>query len=264
MTTTTSEGYTEETVAVGFGDVFLMKGGQGAPLVVLQDDIGSPGWLPFYDALAQQFTVYVPHHPGFGRSDRPAWMRNVRDMAIAHLWLFDVLQLDAQPLPVVGLGLGGWVAAEMATMRQRQFERLVLVGAVGLQPTSGEIVDQFLVSGEEYAKSCFHDAAVFETWYGKETTVDQREAWEINREMVVRVAWKPYMFNQGLPFLLGAVNTPTLVVRGREDGIVPRSCATRYVEVLPHARLEELDRCGHCADVEQPEELAALITRFIA
>ena len=259
---TTTDNYTDEMVDAGFGRVHLMKGGTGRPLLVLQDDIGSPGWLPFYDALAQHFTVYVPEHPGFGQSERPEWMRSVRDLAITHLWLLKTLQLES--LPVVGLGFGGWVAAEMATMCQRQFERMALVGAVGVQPTEGEIVDQFLVSGHEYVKQCFHDLAKCEALYGKDPTPDQLETWEINREMTVRIAWKPYMFNQALPILLPGVDTPTLVVRGRVDAITPASCAQRYVDSLPHATLEVLDHCGHCADVEQPQALAALITDFMA
>lgn len=257
----TTGSYTEEIVEVGFGKVHLMKGGEGKPLVIFQDDLGSPGWLPFYAELAGRFTVYVPSHPGFGKSERPQWMRNVRDLAITHRWLLHVLGLETPP--VVGVGFGGWVAAEMATMCQRQFERLVLAGAVGVQPTAGEIADQFLVSGEEYAKLCFSDPAKFEALYGKETAVDQREGWEINREMVARVAWKPYMFNQALPILLGSVDTPTLVVWGTEDKVVPMSCAQRYVAALRNARLAVLDGCGHCIDVEKPQELAALITAFL-
>ena len=260
MSTTGS--HTAETVEVGCGRIHLMKGGQGSPLLIFQDDLGSPGWLPFYKSLAQHHTVYVPHHPGFGESERPMWMRNVRDMAIVHLWLLKRLGLEA--LPVVGCGFGGWVAAEMATMNARQFQRLVLVGAVGLQPTEGEIVDQFLVSGEEYAKTCFHDPTNFAALFGNEITADQHEAWEINREMVVRVAWKPYMFNQGLPFLLGSVDVPTLVVRGREDVVVPASCSQRYVDALPNAQFAEIAGCGHCVDMEKPQELATLITQFIA
>jgi pimeloyl-ACP methyl ester carboxylesterase len=253
--------YAEEMIAVGGGKVHLMKGGEGAPLLILQDDIGSPGWLPFYAELASGFTVYVPAHPGYGKSERPAWMRSVRDLAIAHNWLLKALGLEA--LPVVGLGLGGWVAAELATMCHHRFTHLVLVGAVGVQPLEGEIADQFLVSGEEYVKRCFHDLAQFEALYGKETTVDQREMWEVNREMTVRIAWKPYMFNQALPVLLGSVDTPALVVWGKEDAVVPSSCAQRYAEGLPRARLVVLDGCGHCAEVEKPKELAAIITDFI-
>ena len=261
MSTATGS-FTDEMVEVGFGKVHLMKAGTGRPLLILQDDIGSPGWLPFYGELAQRFTVYVPSHPGFGKSERPEWMRDVRDMAIAHIWLLKVLGLDS--LPVVGIGFGGWVAAEMATMCQHQFDRMVLVGAVGVQPSEGEIVDQFLLSGEEYAKLCFYDESKFEGVYGSETTVDQREAWEINREMAIRIAWKPYMFNQALPNLLGRVETPTLVVTGAEDKVVPASCGRRYVEILPNARGEALPGAGHCVDVESPEALAKLISDFVS
>jgi pimeloyl-ACP methyl ester carboxylesterase len=259
---TTTGSYTEEIIEGGFGKIPLMQGGSGGPLLILQDDIGSPGWLSFYAELAGHFTVYVPTHPGFGKAERPAWMRSVRDLAITHLWLLDVLGLEV--LPVVGLGFGGWVAAEMATMCHHRFSHLVLVGAVGVQPSEGEIVDQFLGSGEEYVKRCFHDPARFEALYGKETTIKQREGWEINREMTVRLAWKPYMFNQTLPMLLGSVATPTLVVWGKEDQIVPLNCAQRYVERLPNAQLTVLDGCGHCAEVEKPQELTALITDFLA
>jgi pimeloyl-ACP methyl ester carboxylesterase len=260
MSTTTGN-YTEEMVQVGFGRVNVMKGGQGAPLLLFQDDLGSPGWLPFYEELARQFTLYVPEHPGFGKSERPAWMRNVRDLGIAHIWLLKVLGLDS--VPVVGIGFGGWVAAEMASMCQQQFQRMALVNTVGVQPTEGEIMDQFLLAGEEYVRACFHDPANFEKLYGAETTVDQREMWEINREMAVRVAWKPHMFNQALPHLLGHVETPTLVVFGGEDKVVPISCGQRYVDLMPNARLQVLAGGGHCLDVEKPTELAEIVTGFI-
>lgn len=256
------QNYSEEYLEMDFGKVHLMKGGTGKPLLVYQDDLGSPGWLPFYAELARHFTVYVPEHPGFGKSQRPDWMRNVRDLAVVNHWFLKSLGLEA--LPVVGVGFGGWVAAEMAVMCQHMFDKVVLVGAVGIQPTEGEILDQFLLSGEEYAKICFHDQAKFEDLYGAETTADQREAWEVNREMAIRLAWRPYMFNQALPHLLGSVDTPALVVWGKEDKVVPQSCAQRYVEVLPNSRMEVLQDCGHCADVEQPAELAGLVSGFIS
>ncbi|MCH7623972.1 MAG: hypothetical protein IIB46_07835, partial [Nitrospinae bacterium] len=77
---------------------------------------------------------------------------------------------EMESASVVGMGFGGWVTAEMATMCHHQFGGIVLVGAVGVQPTDGEILDQCLLSGEEYARLCFHDAAKFDALYGAETT----------------------------------------------------------------------------------------------
>ena len=148
-------------------------------------------------------------------------------------------------------------------MSRPQVRRMVLVGAMGLQPSEGEIADQFLLSGEEYARLGFHDEAKFDEVYGSEPTLDQNEAWEINREMTARIAWKPYMFNQGLPHLLRAVEVPTLVAWGAHDRIVPLSCGRRYAEMLPNARLELIEGCGHAVDLEKPNELAALIAEFI-
>lgn len=259
---TQTQNYSEEYLETGFGKVHLMKGGTGKPLLVYQDDLGSPGWLQFYEELAQEFTVYVPAHPGFGKSGRPDWMRSVRDLAAVNHWFLRSLGLES--LPVVGVGFGGWVAAEMAVMCQHAFDKMVLVNPVGIQPPDGEILDQFLLSGEEYARVCFSDQAKFEELYGGETTADQREAWEINREMGIRIAWRPYMFNQSLPHLLGSVDIPTLVVRGSDDKVVPESCAHRYAEILPNSRLEVLQDCGHCADVEQSTGLAKLVSGFIS
>jgi pimeloyl-ACP methyl ester carboxylesterase len=36
------------------------------------------------------------------------------------------------------------------------------------------------------------------------------------------------------------------------------------VDLLPHAQFAEIDDCGHCADMEKPQELAALITDFVS
>ena len=72
------------------------------------------------------------------------------------------------------------------------------------------------------------------------------------------------MFNQTLPRLIGGVQTPTLLVWGKEDRVAPLSCSQRYAEGLPNSRLELLDISGHCVDMEKPQELASLIADFIS
>ena len=47
--------------------VHLQKGGSGKALVILHDDVGSAGWLPFYEELARHFAGYVPSHPGYDK-----------------------------------------------------------------------------------------------------------------------------------------------------------------------------------------------------
>lgn len=258
---TVARSWQEQVVKVADGNVHLLRGGSGDPVVALHHDIGNPGWLPFYEQLARRFSVYVPSHPGYGESERPTWMRNVRDMAIVYQWLLKEMGLSQVSL--VGLGFGGWIAAEMATMAPAAFRALVLVGAMGIKPERGEIMDQALVSYIDYVVAGFHDRRRYEAIFTAEPDNDQLVAWDLNREMTFRIAWKPYMYNPSLPHLLGGVGTPALVVWGDDDRIVPLECGERYAALLPGARLDVLRDCGHFVEMEQPAELARLVTELV-
>jgi pimeloyl-ACP methyl ester carboxylesterase len=254
--------WTTEEIRVAGSSVRLRTAGRGAPLLVLHHDIGTPEQLPFYEALAQRFTVLLPSHPGYDGSERPAWMRSVRDVAVTYQALLAARGLaDAS---VVGLGFGGWIAAEMATMAPRGFRRMVLVGAMGIKPAAGEILDQALVSYIDYVRAGFEDQAAFDRLFTPDPPTAQLEQWDLNREMTFRIAWKPYMYNPTLPPLLGGVVTPTLIVWGREDRIVPVACADQYARALPTSRLAVLEGAGHFLDLEQPDTLAKLVVQFVA
>jgi pimeloyl-ACP methyl ester carboxylesterase len=71
------------------------------------------------------------------------------------------------------------------------------------------------------------------------------------------------MYDPTLPFLLPRVHVPTLVVWGREDRIVPLECAEAYRRVLPAARLEIINQCGHYPQLEKPEEFTRLVGDFL-
>src|SRR5258708_15112670 len=125
----------EQTVELGEVRRRVTRGGSGRPVLVLHHDIGTLDRLPFYDALAEKFDVIVPNHPGFGVPERPQWLRHPRDIAALYQWLLADLGVESASL--VGLGYGGWIAAEMAALAPRDFPPLVPVGRVGLQPPPG-------------------------------------------------------------------------------------------------------------------------------
>lgn len=250
----------ESFVEIAGGKVQVLKGGSGRPLIVFHHDVGNPGWLPFYDDLARDFTVHVPSHPGFGKSERPEWMRTVRDTALVYQWLLADLKLDA--VVAVGLGFGGWIAAEIAMMCRHAFDRMALVNAMGMLPKRGEILDQFLINTIDYTRSGFSNQDKCAELYTAEPSLDQLEQWEINREMTSRIAYKPYMYDQTMPHLIGGVRTPTLIVWGEENRIAPPVCGEQYRDAIPGARLETIAGAGHFAEVEKPAELAKLIRDF--
>jgi pimeloyl-ACP methyl ester carboxylesterase len=259
--TSHSPTWTTETVTIAGSGLHLARAGSGAPVLVLHHDIGSPERPPFCDALAREFTVLVPSHPGYDKSERPAWLRNVRDVAAVYQWL--LAAQDLRDVSVVGLGFGGWIAAEMASLAPRDFRRLVLVGAMGIKPERGEIADQALVSYIDYVKLGFADLAAYARTFGAEPSTETLEQWDLNREMTFRIAWKPYMYNPTLPHLLGGVRTPALVVWGADDRVVPLECGERFAKSLPAARLHVVEGAGHFVEMERPEELARLVVDFV-
>jgi pimeloyl-ACP methyl ester carboxylesterase len=250
-----------EKASVGGGELRYRRGGEGPAVVVLHHDIGNPDWLPFHRALAARNTVYVPDLPGWGGSERLPWLRSVRDIAVLLHHFEDRLGLTE--ITVVGLGFGGWVAAEMATMDSRRYSGLALVAAAGLQPEEGEILDQFLLSYDEYVRQGFHNPAAHDAVFTSEPTTERLMEWDVAREMVARVAWKPYLFSQTLGHLLGDLSLKTLVVAGGKDRIVPPSCARQYAAAIRGAVLHVFPDTGHFVDMERPAELAALIDQHL-
>jgi pimeloyl-ACP methyl ester carboxylesterase len=267
MTTTDSAratAWTPLSAEVCGNEVSFLRAGQGPPVLVLPRDNGHAPTNAFLDQLAAGRTVYHPWYPGFHGGGEPSgwdWLTGVRDLAIVQIQFVKALGLDG--LTLVGFGFGGWIAAEMASMQLSSLDALVLVAPMGLQPHREYIYDQFLVSTEAYARQGFADQAAFERVYGEEPGFEQLEAWETDREMTSRLAWKPYMYNPALPRLLAGVRCPALVVWGDSDGIVPEECGGLYRAAIPGARLETVARAGHAVDLEQPGQLAGAVIEFL-
>jgi pimeloyl-ACP methyl ester carboxylesterase len=255
--TTSSPSATETYSEVAGLKVRILHEGSGEPVLVLHHDTGNTGWMPFHEELAKSFHAYVPDLPGYGGSDRPEWARNVRDYAALTSQLLDKLGLEKAP--IVGLGYGGWIAAELATFNQSQISRLILVGAMGIQPRMGEIMDQFMVGYDDYVRAGFSTPEAFAKVFSEDPPQPLIDFWDFSREMTARITWKPYMFNQQLPHLLKEVRVPTLVVWGRDDKVVPLDCGQQYADTMPNAKLHVVENAGHLVDLEQPAELARLV-----
>src|SRR5258706_12492335 len=151
----------------------------------------------------------------------------------------------------------------MASRARSDLAKLGLVGAVGLKPPQGVLLDLAVTGYIDYARAGFHDQKAFDRVYGAEPSTDQLEMWDVCREMSFRIAWKPYMYSQTLPHLLGAVRAPALVVWGDDDKVVPQSAGRVFAEKL-RARLEIVAGCGHCVEMEKPSVLCSLIAGIIS
>jgi pimeloyl-ACP methyl ester carboxylesterase len=251
----------EQQIQLPTGSVGVSTYGSGPPLVLLQRDVVAPIDSPYVAALAERHEVHVIDVPGFGRSPRPPWTRTVTHLATLVGQAMDVLDLDRPSL--VGLGFGGWVAADLATQGDSRIGRLVLVSPWGVKPTAGEVTDFVLLSLTEWAALGFHDPENYTNTCGVDPEPDLLRNWDSARESVTAVAWKPIGHSRHLPPMLGFVQIPTLILWGGEDAIVPPSCAADWAAALPQATVKTLPNAGHQVDLEATSQLAEATLDFI-
>lgn len=257
------QSYKEVNFKVGEHELQVLTGGTGKTLLVFHGELGFPGWLKWNEALAAKRSLCVPLHPGFGKSPMADWIMDVRDLAAFYSRFIREQKLT--PVDVIGFSLGGWIAAEMAAANPAQFNKMVLVGAGGLRPPSGEIADMFIVTARAYLNKNVVDTQgeEFRKLFGGEQTPEQFEAWEDARAETARIAWKPYMYTQSMPHLLeNVVGLPTLIVWGKRDPIVPLAAGELYNKKIAGSKLVTLD-CGHMPEVEKPDDFIREVTQFL-
>lgn len=257
--------WTETQRKVGDSELTVIQGGSGDPLVVIHEEIGHPGITNWHTEMAQNHTLMIPLHPGFGQTSRVEWLNSVRDLAGLYGGL--LRESGLAPANVIGFSLGGWIAAEMAACNAAQFRRLVLVAPFGIRPPEGAIADMFQVTAKSYLDASVKDiesTPEFAKLYGGEPTPEQFEAWEDARAESARLAWAPYMYNPSLgPLLACGDQVKTLIVWGRDDNISPVSAADVYHDAIAGSELVVLDGCGHRPEVERAEAFVAKLKSFL-
>jgi pimeloyl-ACP methyl ester carboxylesterase len=235
----------------------VLAGGTGHPLLLLHHDVGPMGWTSFHAALALSFSVHAADLPGFGGSQRAGWARHPRDLAA--VMLAAARRLGLRNYVLVGLGFGGWVAAEMAAFAHPEMAALVLAAPAGIKPDEGFILDQVLEEPVAYLRAGFHDPAAFAAHVPDPQARELKDRLDECRETVARVAWKPYMYSYELPETLREMRLPVTVVWGEADAVIPPGCASLWAGVLPACTVRLIPDAGHFLDLECPERLAEIV-----
>ena len=246
---------------IGGVRIALSEAGKGRQILVLHGIEKLEAEPPLVDLLARRARVIAPSHPGFGRSPLPDWIDSIDDLAYLYLDLLD--GLDLREVVLVGLSMGGWIAAEMAVKCAARLSHLVLVSPLGLKTGDREtrdIPDIFALSPDEVSRLVWHDRALAPDL----GTMSEEAAEQLlkHQEAAALYLWEPYMHDPKLGRRLHRVKIPTLVLRGTHDGLVSERIARAYSAGIPGARYEAVADAGHAADYEKPRLLADHILRF--
>ena len=241
-------------------NIRLMRSGSGRALVVLHDASGA-AWMPFMKTLAAKFEVIAPEHPGFGESDTPDWLDTIDDLAYFDLDL--LAALDLERIHLVGLSLGGWVAAELAVRDTSRLASLTLVGADGLHVDGVKQVDPFLRTDEQRIRDCFHDQARADEMIAQWLAPERADIAAKNRVTTAKLSWQPRGHDPHLHKWLHRIDVPTLLVWGAEDKLLPPEYAKAYCDLIPRSKAVIVPQCGHLPHVEKPADFVAAIEDFL-
>jgi len=241
--------------------VKLHRAGQGERVLFLHGAGGVPQWLPFFDALAERYEVWVPEHPGFGGSDDPKWIASMSDLAMFYLDLVEEAGLDRVHL--VGNSLGGWLAAEIMVRDRSRFCSLVQLAPAGIRVKGVPCGDNFIWGPEEAVRNLYHDQSFADRILALTPSEAQLDVMLRNRFTVAKLGWQPRWFNPDLEKWLHRIKLPALVVWGDDDKIMPPQFAALWGERLPDARVVTVERCGHLPHVEQVALVARHVHEFL-
>ena len=247
----------------------VLEGGQGPTLLVLHDCEVMTEWQPYHAALAAHFTVLAPSHPGFGGSERPETIDSIDDLA--YLYLDFIAGLGSRSVDILGLGLGGWIAAEMAVRCSHALRHLILADTVGIKVsgrTEVDIVETFILNREQLLEVGWHDAVLGAGQMKLPGTPGLPDAELLtlirNREAAARYTWKPFMHNPVLRRWLHRITAPTLVLWGESDRIVRPDYGRAFQQAIPGAQFQLIPAAGHYPYLEQPETFVASVTAFLS
>lgn len=255
-----------------------LEAGTGPPVLLLHGgEFGGEAevcWEATIPALACSHRVLAPDILGFGQTAKVVDFVDGRTRRIRHLARFAEL-MGAVGAPCIGNSMGGMFllfdAASPAPLL-RPSKIVSIAGGGALLMDSPHVEALFAYDGSTEAmrrivEALFHG----ERWADDGAYVDRRRAnslapgaWEavaaarFRRPKEVQDSRVP---SGGIVY--SRIATETLIIAGANDKIKPFGWWNELTGAMPNARAVTIADAGHCAQLEQPAEVNAILLAFL-
>jgi pimeloyl-ACP methyl ester carboxylesterase len=248
------------------------------PLVLLQHFRGNlDNWDPaLTDALAREREVMLVDYPGVGGSSG-TFGPSIADTARAMIAFLDALELSKVDL--LGFSIGGFVAQEIALIRPALVRRLVLAatgpkGAPGMHRWREDIAQAARLD-HSTAESLLHiffaptqtSRALGGQFLARfMARSDDRDA---PTSLAARDAQYDAIVEWGIPDhgalqRLTGICSPTLVIQGDDDQMIPTKLSHLLAGLIPDAQIRIYPDSAHAFLFQYPGEVAADVNAFLA
>ncbi|MCZ2128034.1 MAG: alpha/beta hydrolase [Anaerolineales bacterium] len=229
------------------------------PLIFIHGAGGS--LLTFHPELRrlQNETIYaldLPAHgesAGEGRTSVEAYADNVLDF---------MKSMDIDSAVVCGHSMGGAIALTLALKNPQTVRALALLGGGAKLRVAQSILDlledpaMFKSAVERINRACFSAAASPDL-----VALSQRNMERVAPSVLSGDFRACNLFDATTR--LAEINCPTLILCGADDRMTPPKHSQYLKENLPDSQFHLLENCGHLLTLEQPQEVARLLKKFL-
>lgn len=207
---------------------------------------------PATEMLARRFRVYAPVLPGFDDTTPTAAIRSMQDLAGVVSEFIDVV-IRQRP-DVAGQSFGGWVACWLAVLHPNLVDRLILQCPAGFRSETKDGLegDPATLLARAYA----HPERRRPETKSQETIASNRR---LANAYTGGGAWDEELVNR-----LGSIRSPTLIIHGRKDGVIPQESPLLLKRLIPQAELRWVEDAAHNIEVDQSEEYVQAVGSFLS
>ena len=248
--TETENSFRESHVEVDGFRIRAMIAGDGPPLVYLHG-AGGLRLTPGHQLLRGRFRVIAFEMPGFGLSAENSRTRDMPEMAATMGRAIDQIGLDNFNL--MGSSFGGKTALWLALQQPERVSALVLEAPAAIRPAGAEPPSG---SPEEMARRLYAHPERMAPLPTPDPAVRAKTARLVGR---LRGPDRDADLEARLPSLA----TPTLVLFGTLDRVIPPQMGRFYPQLMPNCHLVFVYDAGHAISADRPEAFSEIVADFV-
>jgi pimeloyl-ACP methyl ester carboxylesterase len=231
--------------------------------------------------LSEKYHVIAPDLPGYGETDKPdapytmEWYQEV---------LVELLNVGGyNQIDLGGLSLGGGIALGYSITHPKKVRRLILIAPYGLtdkipypqittwllkHPRIYDNFNKLILSNKIFLKATLKTLLVNPD---KLTDDVINQLMKVGHNPDSGRAWRAFQLseikNKKLKTCylnrLHNLTMPVLLLTGKNDSLVPSKDVKRASELISHAKLVEIDECGHWLPRDRSTEFIRELQQFL-
>jgi pimeloyl-ACP methyl ester carboxylesterase len=251
-------------------NIYWDEQGSGEPILLIMG-LGYPSdaWFRTRPVLAKTFRTIAFDNRGVGRSDMPPGPYPIALMASDALAVLDAA--GVANAHIYGVSMGGMIAQELTLQRPERVRSLILGCTAAGGPTAvqadPEVRKVMTTRGSMSAEEAVEITVPFIYDSGTPRA-------RIDEDIAVRRPWfaRPEAYNAQLQGILAwesysrlpQITTPTLVLHGDTDRLIPPANGKLIAARIPGAKLVMLPRASHLYSTDQTEASLRVILEFLS